>query len=69
MVDQRAAILAGTKAAHSLHRDLGARERIERQNGARVDVFGAITKLGATLMFSRSTSFSAPTFPPRNPGS
>ena len=51
MVDQRAAILAGTKAAHSLHRDLGMREQVERQGGTRIDVFGTIAKLGATLMF------------------
>jgi Zn-dependent peptidase ImmA (M78 family) len=51
MVDNRQAILAGTKAAHALHRDLGTRETIERSGGGRVDVFGAIAKLGATLMF------------------
>jgi Zn-dependent peptidase ImmA (M78 family) len=51
MADSRAAILAGAKAAHTLHRDLGVRELIERSNNSRVDVFGAINKLGATLMF------------------
>ena len=51
MADSRAAILTGVKAAHALHRDLGVREQIERSSGARVDVFGAIAKLGATLMF------------------
>jgi Zn-dependent peptidase ImmA (M78 family)/predicted secreted protein len=51
MVDSRAAILTGAKAAHTLHRDLAIREQIERSGGGRVDVFGAITKLGATLMF------------------
>jgi predicted secreted protein len=51
MVDNRAAILTGAKAAHTLHRDLGIREQIERSGGGRVDVFSAITKLGATLMF------------------
>jgi len=51
MVDNRAAILAGVKAAHTLHRDLGVRESIERAGGSRIDVFGAITKLGAALMF------------------
>jgi Zn-dependent peptidase ImmA (M78 family) len=51
MVNSRAPILAGAKAAHKLHRDLGIREQIERSGGGRVDVFGAITKLGATLMF------------------
>lgn len=47
----RAAILTGAKAAHTLHRDLGIREQVERSGGGRVDVFGAIAKLGATLMF------------------
>ncbi len=51
MADRRAAILAGAKAAHRLHRDLGFREQIERAGGGRIDVFGAIVKLGATLMF------------------
>jgi hypothetical protein len=51
MVDNRAAILTGAKAAHTLHRDLGIKEQIERAGGGRVDVFGAIAKLGATLMF------------------
>ena len=51
MADNRAAILTGAKAAHTLHRDLGIKEQIERAGGGRVDVFGAIAKLGATLMF------------------
>jgi Zn-dependent peptidase ImmA (M78 family) len=51
MVDSRAAILTGAKAAHTLHRDLGIRDQIERSGGGRIDVFGAIAKLGATLMF------------------
>lgn len=51
MVDNRAAILTGAKAAHTLHRDLGIKEQIERSGGGRIDVFGAIAKLGATLMF------------------
>ncbi len=51
MVDSRAAILTGAKAALTLHRDLGIREQIERAGGGRVDVFAAIAKLGATLMF------------------
>jgi Zn-dependent peptidase ImmA (M78 family) len=51
MVDSRTAILTGAKAAHTLHRDLGIKEQIERSGGGRVDVFGAIAKLGATLMF------------------
>jgi Zn-dependent peptidase ImmA (M78 family)/predicted secreted protein len=51
MADSRAAILTGAKAAHTLHRDLGTREQVERSGGGRVDVFGTIAKLGATLMF------------------
>jgi Zn-dependent peptidase ImmA (M78 family) len=51
MADNRAAILAGTKAAHALHRDLGVRELIERSGDNRIDVFGTINRLGATLMF------------------
>jgi Zn-dependent peptidase ImmA (M78 family)/predicted secreted protein len=51
MADSRAAILTGAKAAHTLHRDLGIREQVERSGGGRVDVFSAIAKLGATLMF------------------
>jgi Zn-dependent peptidase ImmA (M78 family) len=51
MADSRAAILTGAKAAHTLHRDLGIREQVERSGGGRVDVFGVIAKLGATLMF------------------
>jgi transposase, IS5 family len=51
MVDSRAAILTGAKAAHTLHRDLGTREQVERSGGGRIDVFGVIAKLGATLMF------------------
>ena len=51
MVDSRTAILTGAKAAHRLHRDLGIKEQIDRSGGGRVDVFGAIAKLGATLMF------------------
>jgi Zn-dependent peptidase ImmA (M78 family) len=51
MADSRAAILTGAKAAHTLHRDLGIREQVERSGGGRIDVFGAIAKLGATLMF------------------
>ena len=53
MVDNREAILTGTKAAHTLHRDLGIRAPLERSGGGRVDVFGAIGKLGATLMFQK----------------
>jgi Zn-dependent peptidase ImmA (M78 family) len=51
MIDARAAILTGAKAAHTLHRDLGVQELVQRSGGGRIDVFGAIVKLGATLMF------------------
>lgn len=51
MVNNRAAILNGVKAAHKLHLDLGIKEQTERSGGGRIDVFGAIAKLGATLMF------------------
>lgn len=51
VVDSRAAILTGAKAAHKLHRDLGIREQVERSIGGRIDVFGTIAKLHATLMF------------------
>ena len=51
MADGRAAILAGVQAAHRLHRDLGLKENLERSGGGRMDVFGTIAKLGATLMF------------------
>lgn len=51
MSEARVAILTGAKAAHTLHRDLGVREQLERSKAGRVDVFSAIVKLGATLMF------------------
>ncbi len=51
MVDSRDAILSGTKAAYKLHRDLDIRDLMERSGGSRVDVFGAIARLNATLMF------------------
>src|SRR5262245_41165225 len=53
MISSRDAILKGAKAAHTLHRDLGVREALEREGGGRLDVFGAIAKLGATLMFQK----------------
>ncbi|HMA73106.1 MAG TPA: protease inhibitor I42 family protein [Xanthobacteraceae bacterium] len=53
MVDNREAILRGAKAAHTLHRDLGIRELLERSGGGRIDVFGAIGRLGGTLMFQK----------------
>lgn len=51
MADNRTAILTGVKGANELHRDLNIREHIERSEGWRVDVFGVISRLGATLMF------------------
>ena len=53
MPDAREAILKGAKAAHTLHRDLGVREVIERDGGGRIDVFGAVGRLGGTLMFQK----------------
>lgn len=53
MADNREAILRGAKAAHTLHRDLGVREPLERSGGGRIDVFGAIGRLGGTLMFQK----------------
>jgi Zn-dependent peptidase ImmA (M78 family) len=53
MVDNREAILKGAKAAHTLHRDLGIREPIERGGSSRIDVFGAIGRVGGTLMFQK----------------
>lgn len=68
MVDNRDAILAGVKAAHTLHRDLGVREVLERRGGGRVDVFGAITKLGATLMFQPLDKLLGAYLPVEEPG-
>ncbi|MFH1554742.1 MAG: ImmA/IrrE family metallo-endopeptidase [Pseudomonadota bacterium] len=68
MVDQRAAILAGTKAAHSLHLDLGIREQCERHGGSRIDVFNAIAKLGATLMFQPLDKLLGAYVPSDEPG-
>jgi Zn-dependent peptidase ImmA (M78 family) len=68
MVDNREAILNGTKAAHTLHRDLGVREPLERSGGGRVDVFGAIGKLGATLMFQKLDKLLGAYVPAEEPG-
>ena len=68
MVDNRAAILAGAKAAHALHRDLGVRDLLERTTGGRVDVFGAIDKLGATLMFQPLDKLLGAYVPAEEPG-
>ena len=68
MVDNRQAILNGAKAAHTLHRDLGIREVAERSGGSRIDVFGAIGQLGATLMFQRLDKLLGAYIPAQEPG-
>lgn len=68
MVDNRAAILAGARAAHTLHRDLGVRAELERLGGGRVDVFGAVAKLGATLMFQPLDKLLGAYVPAEEPG-
>lgn len=68
MVDSRDAILTGTKAAHALHRDLGVREHLEQSSGGRVDVFGAISRLGATLMFQPLDKLLGAYVPAEEPG-
>src|SRR6516162_1431391 len=68
MANNREAILNGTKAAHTLHRDLGIREPLERSGGARVDVFGAIGKLGAMLMFQKLDKLLGAYIPAEEPG-
>ncbi|RYF48696.1 MAG: ImmA/IrrE family metallo-endopeptidase [Cytophagaceae bacterium] len=68
MVDARAAILTGAKAAHMLHRDLGIQEQLERSGGGRIDVFGAIAKLGATLMFQPLDKLLGAYVPDDEPG-
>jgi Zn-dependent peptidase ImmA (M78 family)/predicted secreted protein len=68
MVDQRDAILKGVKAAHTLHRDLGVREMLERSNGGRIDVFATIGKLGATLMFQPLDKLLGAYVPGEEPG-
>jgi Zn-dependent peptidase ImmA (M78 family)/predicted secreted protein len=68
VVDARAAILTGVKAAHTLHRDLGVQALLERSGGGRVDVFGAIAKLGATLMFQPLDKLLGAYVPAEEPG-
>ena len=69
MADARAAILIGAKAAYTLHRDLGVQEQIERGNqGGRIDVFGTIGKLGATLMFQPLDKLLGAYVPAEEPG-
>ena len=68
MVDNRAAILKGAKAAHSLHHQLGVKESLERSRVGRVDVFGAIGELGATLMFQKLDKLLGAYLPDEEPG-
>jgi Zn-dependent peptidase ImmA (M78 family) len=68
MVDNRAAILKGAKAAHTLHHQLGVKEALERSRIGRVDVFGAIGKLGATLMFQKLDKLLGAFLPTEEPG-
>ena len=68
MTSARDAILTGVKAAHTLHRDLGVRTPLERQIGGRIDVFGTIAKLGATLMFKPLDKLLGAYVPGNEPG-
>lgn len=68
MANARDAILAGVRAAHTLHRDLGVRANLERQDGGRIDVFGTIAKLGATLMFQPLDKLLGAYVPGAEPG-
>ena len=68
MASARDAILTGVKAAHTLHRDLGLRTTLERQIGGRIDVFSAIAKLGATLMFQPLDKLLGAYVPGTEPG-
>ncbi len=68
MAERRDAILKAIKAAHKLHLDLGVRARLERSNGGRVDVFGAIGELGATLMFQPLDKLLGAYVPAEEPG-
>ena len=68
MVDNRTAILKGAKAAYTLHYQLGMKETLERNHATRVDVFGAIGKLGATLMFQKLDKLLGAYLPAEEPG-
>ncbi len=68
MTDSREAILAGAKAAHTLHLDLGVRDPLERAGGGRIDVFGAVGKLGGTLMFQKLDQLLGAYLPGDEPG-
>ncbi len=52
MADYRSAILKATLEATRLQRDLGIQADVVR-NGGRVDVYGAIARLGVPLMFTK----------------
>ena len=68
MAEARDAILTGVKAALSLHRDLGVREPLERTGGGRIDVFEAISKLGAALIFQPLDKLLGAYVPADEPG-
>jgi hypothetical protein len=68
MIDNREAILIGAKAAHTLHLDLGVRESLERVGGGRIDVFGAVGRLGGTLMFQKLDKLLGAYVPAEEPG-
>lgn len=68
MAERRAAILRAVRAAHTLHLDLGVRARLEHRKGGRVDVFGAIGALGATLMFQPLDNLLGAFVPAEEPG-
>jgi Zn-dependent peptidase ImmA (M78 family) len=68
MADSREAILKGSKAAYTLHLDMGMREPIERAGGGRIDVFNAVASLGGTLMFQKLDKLLGAYLPAKEPG-
>jgi Zn-dependent peptidase ImmA (M78 family)/predicted secreted protein len=68
MVDNRDAVLAGAKAAHKLHNQLGLKDILSNSHAGRVDVFGAIGSLGATLMFQKLDKLLGAYLPEEEPG-
>lgn len=66
MVD-RAAVLAGVRAALDLHGEFGTRARVEA-TGGRVDVFGDVARRGATLYFGRLDGLLGAYVPGDEPG-
>ena len=66
MVD-RAAVLAGVRAALNLHGDLGTRAGLE-VSGGRVDVFGDVARCGATLYFGKLDGLLGAYVPGEEPG-